>query len=163
MLDDDSVEAVQEVIEKLMAGEVISEPRKTELQEIYEVDDADDGEYLDNHASDEDVYKRQVVFMAVLLVMNVLPMKYVLVIFGVLMFLCVFAFGSQFTRSAHIIGKIDCVLMCFLLVFGNVYLIRTNATLFSITSSNYKIDRIAIAVLKDDAAQTCLLYTSRCV
>lgn len=95
-----------------------------------------------------------VVFMAVLLVMNVLPMKYVLVIFGVLMFLCVFAFGSQFTRSAHIIGKIDCVLMCFLLVFGNVYLIRTNATLFSITSSNYKIDRIAIAVLKDDAAQT---------
>lgn len=54
MLDDDSVEAVQEVIEKLMAGEVISEPRKTELQEIYEVDDADDGEYLDNHASDDE-------------------------------------------------------------------------------------------------------------
>ena len=54
VLDDDSVEAVQEVIEKLMAGEVISEPRKTELQEIYEVDDADDGEYLDNHASDDE-------------------------------------------------------------------------------------------------------------
>lgn len=95
-----------------------------------------------------------VVFLAVLLVMNVLPMKYLLVVFGVLMFLCAFAFGSQFTRSAHVIGKIDCILMCFLLIFGNVYLIRTNATLFSITNSKYKVDRIAIAVLKDNEAQT---------
>ena len=95
-----------------------------------------------------------IVFIAVLLMVNVLPMKYLAIIFGILMFLDAFALGSQFTRSAHIIGKIDCVLMLILLILGNVYLIRTNATLLSITSNDYKVDRIAIAVLNDNAAQT---------
>ena len=95
-----------------------------------------------------------IVFIAVLLMVNVLPMKYLAIIFGILVFLDAFALGSQFTRSAHIIGKIDCVLMLILLILGNVYLIRTNVTLLSITSNDYKVDRISIAVLNDDAAQT---------
>lgn len=95
-----------------------------------------------------------VVFMAVLFMINVLPLKYMAIVFGILMFLDMFSLGSQFTRSAHVIGKIDCVLMCILLIFGNVYLIRTNATLFSITNNTYKVDRIAIAVLNSDPAQT---------
>lgn len=95
-----------------------------------------------------------VVFMAVLFMINVLPMKYMAIVFGILMFLDMFSLGSQFTRSAHVIGKIDCILMCVLLILGNVYLIRTNATLFSITNNTYKVDRIAIAVLDSDSAQT---------
>ena len=95
-----------------------------------------------------------VVFMAVLLMINVLPMKYMAIVFGILLFLDMFSLGSQFTRSAHVIGKIDCILMCILLILGNVYLIRTNATLFSITNNTYKVDRIAIAVLNSDPAQT---------
>ncbi|MDY4835729.1 MAG: LCP family protein [Frisingicoccus sp.] len=95
-----------------------------------------------------------VVFMAVLFMINVLPMKYMAIVFGILMFLDMFSLGSQFTRSAHVIGKIDCILMCVLLILGNVYLIRTNATLFSITNNTYKVDRIAIAVLNSDSAQT---------
>lgn len=95
-----------------------------------------------------------VVFMAVLLMINVLPMKYMAIVFGILLFLDMFSLGSQFTRSAHVIGKIDCILMCILLILGNVYLIRTNATLFSITNNIYKVDRIAIAVLNSDPAQT---------
>lgn len=56
ILDDDSIAAVQEVIEKLMNGEIISEPRKTDLQEVYEVDDSDaeDDYYVNNHASDDE-------------------------------------------------------------------------------------------------------------
>ena len=95
-----------------------------------------------------------VVFMAVLFMINVLPMKYMAIVFGILLFLDMFSLGSQFTRSAHVIGKIDCILMCILLILGNVYLIRTNATLFSITNNTYKVDRIAIAVLNSDPAQT---------
>ena len=95
-----------------------------------------------------------VVFMAVLFMINVLPMRYMAIVFGILMFLDMFSLGSQFTRSAHVIGKIDCILMCILLIFGNVYLIRTNATLFNITNNMYKVDRIAIAVLSSDPAQT---------
>lgn len=54
VLDDDSIEAVKEVIEKLMKGEVISEPRVTDIQEAYEVNgsNADDDYYVNNHGDD---------------------------------------------------------------------------------------------------------------
>lgn len=54
VLDDDSIEAVKEVIDKLMKGEVISEPRVTDIQEAYEVNgsDSDDDYYVNNHADD---------------------------------------------------------------------------------------------------------------
>lgn len=54
VLDDDSIEAVKELIEKLMKGEVISEPRVTDIQEAYEVNgsNADDDYYVNNHADD---------------------------------------------------------------------------------------------------------------
>lgn len=95
-----------------------------------------------------------IVFIGVLLMLNILPIKYLAIVFGLLMFLDVFALGTQFTRSAHIVGKIDCVIMLILLTVANIYLIRANATLFSITNNNYKVDRIAIAVMADDSAQT---------
>ena len=92
-----------------------------------------------------------IVFMAVLLMLNVLPLKYLAIIFGILMFLDAFALGSQYTRSAHVIGKVDCVLMLVLLVLANDYLIRTTSTLRSLTNNEYQIDRIAMAVLNVDA------------
>lgn len=54
VLDDDSILAVKEIIEQLMAGEIISEPRVTDIQEVYEVDesDAEDDYYINNHADD---------------------------------------------------------------------------------------------------------------
>lgn len=62
VLDDDSIEAVKEVIDKLMKGEVISEPRVTDIQEAYEVNgsNADDDYYVNNHADDyeyDDFYR----------------------------------------------------------------------------------------------------------
>ena len=95
-----------------------------------------------------------VVFIGVLLMLNVLPIKYLVLIFGLLAFLNAFALGSQYTRSAHMVGKVDCIFMIILLLVGNIYLIRANSTLLSITDNDYKIDRIAIVVLKDDPAQT---------
>ena len=57
ILDDDSILAVKEVIDKLMAGEVISEPRVTDLQQIYEVDESDmEGDYYVNNHADDDEY-----------------------------------------------------------------------------------------------------------
>lgn len=57
VLDDDSILAVKEVIDKLMAGEVISEPRVTDLQQIYEVDESDlEGDYYVNNHADDDEY-----------------------------------------------------------------------------------------------------------
>lgn len=94
------------------------------------------------------------IFFGVLLMLNVLPMKYLVLVFGLFVFLDAFSLGSQYTRSAHVIGKIDCFFMITLLLIANIYLIRANSTLLSITGNEYKIDRIEIVVLKDDAAQT---------
>ena len=94
------------------------------------------------------------VFLVVLLMLNILPLKYLVLIFGLLLFLDAFALGSQYTLSAHAVGKVDCVIMSILLLIANIYLIRANATLLSITDNDYKIDRIAIAVLTDNPAQT---------
>lgn len=54
ILDDDSIAAVKEVIDALFAGEVISEPRTTDLESAYEVDEdeLDSEYYMNNHASD---------------------------------------------------------------------------------------------------------------
>ena len=54
ILDDDSIEAVKEVIDQLMDGEIISEPRVTDIQKAYTVDESDmeDDYYVNNHASD---------------------------------------------------------------------------------------------------------------
>ena len=54
ILDDDSIAAVKEVIDDLFAGEVISDPRTTELESVYEVDEdeLDSEYYINNHASD---------------------------------------------------------------------------------------------------------------
>ena len=48
-----------------------------------------------------------VVFIGVLLMLNVLPIKYLVLIFGLLAFLDAFALGSQYTRSAHMVGEVD--------------------------------------------------------
>lgn len=94
------------------------------------------------------------VFILVLLLLNILPIKYLVLVFGLLLFFDAFSLASQYTKSAHIVGKIDCILMIGLLAFANIYLIRANATLLHITDNEYKIDRIAIAVLNDDPAYT---------
>ena len=44
---------ISEIAQKEQEKEVL-ESYMDSLQEIYEVDDADDGEYLDNHASDDE-------------------------------------------------------------------------------------------------------------
>lgn len=56
VLDDDSIDAVKEVIDQLMMGQVISEPKVTDIQEAYEVNgsDADDDYYVNNHAGDDE-------------------------------------------------------------------------------------------------------------
>lgn len=56
ILDSDSINAVKEVIADLFAGKVISEPRKTDIQEQYTMNEseADSDYYLHQHASDDE-------------------------------------------------------------------------------------------------------------
>lgn len=94
-----------------------------------------------------------VIFVGMIMMVNILPTKYLIPIIAILVFLALFAFVSQFTRSAHIIGKIDCIIMCILLIVGNIYMFKASSTLLNITKRNdYVIDRIAVAVKAEDPA-----------
>lgn len=96
-----------------------------------------------------------ITIMALLFAMNVLPTKY-FVALGTLLFALVFlCFGLQFRPKAHWLGKAISAILCIALFIGNIYVARTWGTLNTVTQvKNYQIDRIIIAVMADDPAET---------
>lgn len=95
-----------------------------------------------------------IIVLALLFVLDVVPLKYLAIAALLLVILWVFAYFSQFTRGTHIAGKIESLILCIVLAWGSYYLFITNSFLDSITGSSVKVDNIVIAVLKDDPAQT---------
>ena len=94
------------------------------------------------------------VFMIVLSILNMLPTKY-FVALGVLLF--VFwglVFASQILSSKKgILGKVLCVLISMLLLVGSYFMYKTNLALSKVTSGDYKLDKVVVAVMADDPAE----------
>lgn len=95
-----------------------------------------------------------IIVLALLFMLDVIPMKYLAVGAALLAVLWVFSFFSQFTRGTHIVGKVESVILCVILGMVTYYLFITNSFLGNITGSTIKIDNIVIAVMKDDPAQS---------
>lgn len=89
-----------------------------------------------------------------LLLLNILPISYLVIAAVVLLILWLFVFLSQFTRKTHIPGKVMSVIICLVLALGSYYLLITNNLLASITGLGYKIDKVVVVVLDDDPAQS---------
>lgn len=95
-----------------------------------------------------------VIFMLSLSILNMLPMKFLAVIGIGLLIIWVVIFLSQFfSKKNGIIGKIISVLMSFVLAFGSFYIFKTNGTIEEISGGGKKVDKIVVAVLKDDPAE----------
>ncbi len=95
-----------------------------------------------------------IIALALLFVLDVIPLRYLGIAALLLALLWVFAYFSQFTRGTHIAGKVESLILCVALAWGCYYLFITNSFLDSITGSSVKVDNIVIAVLEDDPAQT---------
>ena len=95
-----------------------------------------------------------IVVLGLLFALNVLPMKFVVLAAVLLVILWVFAYFSQFTKKAHIAGKIESLIMCILLILGTYYLSVTHNFLDNVTGSSVKVDNMIIAVMKDDPAES---------
>ena len=98
------------------------------------------------------------VFMGSLLVLNMLPNKYLIAIGGVLLVLLILIGISQLlSRKNGIAGKVVSVILIIVLVAGSFYVIRANSAVSKITKSssdgNYKTDNIVVAVKKEDSAK----------
>lgn len=107
----------------------------------------------------------QLVVMALFLLkifhLDVLPMKYIIMLNVILILILLYNFTSQFTK-AHIFGKILSVLMSVVLLFGYLYAAKFGATWDFISGTTTRTDNIDIIVLAEDKAasiQDTLSYT----
>ena len=95
------------------------------------------------------------VFIVALLVLNMLPMKYLGVIVGVLFVLWIIPLAGQLiSKKKAIAAKILSVLMSIVLVLGSYYIFKTNGAVEDISGGNKKVDKMVVAVLAEDSAQT---------
>lgn len=84
---------------------------------------------------------------------DLLPMKYLLAISGILIFSLLYDFTSQFTK-AHFLGKFIAVVMSVALIFTYLFASKIDAVLNKITQPNVNVDKVDVIVLKDDPANS---------
>lgn len=94
-----------------------------------------------------------VLFGVNIAILNLLPMKYYVMLLIVLILILLYDFLSQFTK-AHIFGKCLAVVMSGILIFGTVVASHISSTLKTITNTTTQTDVIDIIVLADDKAKS---------
>lgn len=94
-----------------------------------------------------------VLFGVNIAILNLLPMKYYVMLLIVLILILLYDFLSQFTK-AHIFGKCLAVVMSGILIFGTVVAGQISSTLKTITKTTTQTDVIDIIVLADDKAES---------
>ena len=94
-------------------------------------------------------------FMGVVILLDMLPLKYLGLVAMVLFFLWCITFVSQAARKKRgIAGKLYSLLMIAVLAVGTYYVAKTNNMIAMITSGGMKVDNMVVAVLADDPAET---------
>lgn len=96
-----------------------------------------------------------VVFMIALFVLDMLPVKYLAIMAGLLLIALLIVFTSQLlSKKKGIAGKIFSVLMSVILAVGSFYIFKANGTVSEISGSGTKVDKVVVAVLADDPAES---------
>lgn len=93
----------------------------------------------------------ELVFIALLLKINILPAKYMIMLSIVLILITAYNITSQLT-TAHMIGKALAFLLSAALVTGSVYVYKTNGMLDMITGDDTKYEYCSVIVLNSDPA-----------
>lgn len=94
------------------------------------------------------------VFLGLLMMLNILPLKYLIAVILVLVFFVGYAFLSQLTKRYRMVGKVLAVILSIVLSFGIYYLIQTGTMFSKISGSDSKIDEMLIVVLEEDPAES---------
>lgn len=94
-----------------------------------------------------------VLFLLKIFKLDLLPVKYIIMLNVILILLALYNFMSQFTR-AHIIGKLLSVLMSVVMLFGFIYAAQLDAALSMISGITTKTDVVDVIVLSSDKAES---------
>ena len=93
--------------------------------------------------------------MIVVMLLNMLPLNYLALVAAALFFLWCIAFTTQAVRKKKGIGgKIFSLLLTCVLVIGAYNIAEANNMLALITGGNTRVDKMAVAVVKEDPAET---------
>ena len=96
-----------------------------------------------------------VVFLIMLIALNMLPVKYVSIIVGILLILLLTVFVIQLkSRKKAIISKILSILLSLVLLTGSFYVYKADGAVHKISGGEYKLDNIVVAVQADDPAES---------
>lgn len=96
-----------------------------------------------------------VILMIVILMLNMLPVKYLALAAMILFFLWCITFTTQAVRRKRgTSGKVYSFLITCVLLVGTYYIAETNNMIASITGGNTRVDKMAVAVMEDDPAET---------
>lgn len=96
-----------------------------------------------------------IIFMIVVVLLDMLPGNYLALVAMILVFLWCIAFTSQAVRKKRgTAGKIYSLVMVCVLAFGTYNIAEANNMLSMITGGNTRVDKMAVAVLADNPAET---------
>ena len=95
-----------------------------------------------------------IITIGVLLYLDVLPVLYFVIIAFLLLAVLLFCIYSQMRKKMRLVGRIIAGILCAVLIFSDFHLFKITSVLGSITDVDYTIETVAVAVLKDDPAQT---------
>lgn len=95
------------------------------------------------------------IFMTALFILNMLPVMYLGVIGAVLFLLLGITLATQLlSKKKGIGGKVFGVMMSVILAAGSYYVFKTNGMIGEISGGDYKLDKVVVAVMADDPAET---------
>ena len=97
------------------------------------------------------------IFMAGIFKLNMLPTKYVVAATVALVLFWGIILASQFffkKNAITITGKVFSILISIVLIFLSYYLFKVSGTVSQISGGDYKVDKVVVAVMKDNSAET---------
>lgn len=83
-----------------------------------------------------------------------IPLKYVVALIVLCLFLLAYEVFSQMTDKTYIVGRVLCALICFFYIGGGYYCVNTYSAIDEMAGQQVKVDEISCIVLKDDPAQS---------
>ncbi len=94
-------------------------------------------------------------FMAVVVLLDMLPARYLVLVAVTLFFLWTITLNTQVARKKKsAIGKGYSLIVMAILLTGTYYIARTNDMISQIASGSFKVDKMVVAVLADDPAES---------
>lgn len=95
-------------------------------------------------------------FLSVTVLLDFLPVKYLIILMAVLAFFLAFTAGRKFIIKNKTVKSIFAILICIILSAGCYYIIKTTATLNTVAvgDNDTKIDSFSVVVLTDDPAES---------